>query len=236
MRFYRRLRPFKAISFDLDDTLYDNQPVIEQAEREFLQYLTVLAPKSKALGPDFWHQHRHQCLADNPDLSHDVSALRIACIELGMTSLGYQDAKARANQAFAHFLSHRNQVQVADSVKSLLARLAKTYPLVAISNGNVSIDKIGLKEYFSHCFFAGNGNLQKPARHMFHQTCEVLAIEPKQLLHIGDCTHADIYGALGAGCQTIWVNNPRFAIQKKPLKLLPSAEFDSVEQLQIFVR
>ena len=41
MKFYRPLRPFKAISFDLDDTLYDNHPIIEKAENDFLIWKTV---------------------------------------------------------------------------------------------------------------------------------------------------------------------------------------------------
>ena len=32
MRFYRGLQPFKVMSFDLDDTLYDNSDVIRLAE------------------------------------------------------------------------------------------------------------------------------------------------------------------------------------------------------------
>ena len=35
MRFYRGLQPFKVMSFDLDDTLYDNSDVIRLAEERF---------------------------------------------------------------------------------------------------------------------------------------------------------------------------------------------------------
>ncbi len=37
MKFYRTLRPFKLISFDLDDTLYDNSDVIRLAEENFIE-------------------------------------------------------------------------------------------------------------------------------------------------------------------------------------------------------
>ena len=37
MRFYRGLQSFKIMSFDLDDTLYDNSDVIRLAEERFLQ-------------------------------------------------------------------------------------------------------------------------------------------------------------------------------------------------------
>ena len=38
MRFYRGLQPFKVMSFDLDDTLYDNSHVIRLAEERFLRF------------------------------------------------------------------------------------------------------------------------------------------------------------------------------------------------------
>ncbi|MEW6999052.1 HAD-IA family hydrolase [Colwelliaceae bacterium BS250] len=237
MRFYRRLSSFKAISFDLDDTLYDNHPVITKAEQELQHHLIESAPECAALGPDFWWQQRDVCLTNQPELCHDVTALRLACMQSGIQHLGYSaiDAKAKASAAFDHFLAHRNNLQVSNSVKQLLAKLSNKFPLVAISNGNVSIEEIGLSSYFTHTYFAGNGNLQKPKDDMFKQACQQLHIEPHELLHIGDCTHADIYGALSAGCQTIWINNGEFAITKKALKVLPNAEFDNVEQLAIFV-
>ena len=61
MRFYRGLQPFKIMSFDLDDTLYDNSHVILLAEERFLQcvqktrtteraYLRILARMEMATG------------------------------------------------------------------------------------------------------------------------------------------------------------------------------------------
>ncbi len=48
MRIYKALLPFKAISFDLDDTLYNNGPVIEQAELAMQKKLLQLAPEAWA--------------------------------------------------------------------------------------------------------------------------------------------------------------------------------------------
>lgn len=42
MKFYRTLRPFKLISFDLDDTLYDNSDVIRLAEENFMPELETM--------------------------------------------------------------------------------------------------------------------------------------------------------------------------------------------------
>ena len=61
MRFYRGLQPFKVMSFDLDDTLYDNNDVIRLAEETLSSmctrtrtteraYLRILARVEMATG------------------------------------------------------------------------------------------------------------------------------------------------------------------------------------------
>ena len=44
MHFYRRLKPIKAITFDLDDTLYDNYPVILKTTEESHRFLQAYHP------------------------------------------------------------------------------------------------------------------------------------------------------------------------------------------------
>ena len=41
MHFYRRWQPVAAISFDLDDTLYDNGPAIVRAEQWMLGHASI---------------------------------------------------------------------------------------------------------------------------------------------------------------------------------------------------
>ena len=39
MHFYRTLMPIAAMTFDLDDTLYDNVPVMDKTEEETLAFI-----------------------------------------------------------------------------------------------------------------------------------------------------------------------------------------------------
>ncbi len=39
MRFYRPVGQISALTFDLDDTLYDNRPVISRTERESMLFV-----------------------------------------------------------------------------------------------------------------------------------------------------------------------------------------------------
>lgn len=45
MHFYRPLSPIKAMTFDLDDTLYDNHPVIDKTEEEVLRFIREYDPR-----------------------------------------------------------------------------------------------------------------------------------------------------------------------------------------------
>ena len=42
MRFYRRLHPFHAISFDLDDTLYSNHPIMLATDTKMIKYFKTI--------------------------------------------------------------------------------------------------------------------------------------------------------------------------------------------------
>jgi putative hydrolase of the HAD superfamily len=49
MRFYRPLGQISALTFDLDDTLYDNREVILRTEQESLAFVQNYHPALKAM-------------------------------------------------------------------------------------------------------------------------------------------------------------------------------------------
>lgn len=238
MKFYRRIAPVSAISFDLDDTLYENHPVMVSVEDKMIAYFerqfsTGKTPEKplNQLDYHYWYKYRQQVLKANAQLIHDVTALRLESYFLGIKALGVASNVAReeAQKALAYFIEHRSHFSVPQNIHQLLAKLSAKCPLLAITNGNVDTQKIGIDSYFTHIFHAGNGFKKKPADDMFSAACEQLNIQPKQLLHIGDCGHADILGALQAGCQTAWF--PQYKIGK-PLSVLPHIELLDLAELE----
>lgn len=243
MKFYRRLTEIKAISFDLDDTLYSNKPVMQAIEEKMIAYFASLASIIKSssiqqpvLDQYFWSDFRRQAVLQQPNLAHDVVQVRLVTYCLGFISLGLADdiAQDEAQIALDYFIQLRSDFTVSEQSKHLLACLAKKYPLVAISNGNVDTSALGIAHYFTHIYHAGwqtDGTLlrQKPAGDMFRLVCKQLAIQPAQLLHVGDCGRADIQGALQAGCQTAWF--PCYGVGKS-ISVLPHIEFESLNKLE----
>jgi len=243
MKFYRRLTEIKAISFDLDDTLYSNKPVMQAIELKMIAYFTRLpilnnctANQSKLLDAHFWYHFRRQAILKQPDLAHDVVQVRLVSYELGFISLGLADdmAKKQAQAALDYFVELRSDFTVPETSQLLLANLSKKFPLIAISNGNVDTKVLGISQYFQHIYHAGwqvDGSLlkQKPASDMFIIACQQLAIKPSELLHVGDCGRADIQGALLAGCQAAWLSCYDVG---KPITALPHIDLCELSQLE----
>lgn len=244
MKFYRHFSHIKAISFDLDDTLYSNKPVMELIEKKMIVYFANLAVINKKKESQqvifdyrFWAPFRQQAILKQSDLTNDVVQSRLVTYRLGFIALGLKesDAEQEAQKALAYFVSLRSNVIVPESSKALLAYLSQKYPLIAISNGNVDTKVIGINHYFQHVYHAGwqaDGTLlrQKPMRDMFMLACQKLAIKPSQLLHVGDCGRADIQGALLAGCQAAWLSCYDVG---KPITILPHIELTQLTQLNL---
>ena len=76
MRFYRGLQPFKVMSFDLDDTLYDNSDVIRLAEERFLQCVQEHSQLSE-LTSEYWREWKWQLAEKDPLIAEDVIAWRV---------------------------------------------------------------------------------------------------------------------------------------------------------------
>ncbi|CUS47894.1 MAG: putative hydrolase of the HAD superfamily [Idiomarinaceae bacterium HL-53] len=205
MQYHRRIEPIHAISFDLDDTLYENIPVMQRAEQHVADFIAKEWPQTASFDRAAWRQLRDQVAASDPVLASDMTALRLATLEQGMSRFGVDDVKVAAQAAMDEFLVARNQVEIAPEIHQLLADLAAKYPLVAVSNGNADIHRIGLGDYFVAAFHPGNGLRGKPYPDMFRAAYQRLGLtHPNQLLHVGDHPISDVHGALEFGAQAAW--------------------------------
>ncbi|WP_411361128.1 HAD-IA family hydrolase [Pseudidiomarina sp. YC-516-91] len=232
MQFYRRLQPIRAISFDLDDTLYDNIPVMRAAEAANYAKLCELFPVAAAWSQAEWAQRRWQLMQTDADLASDMTLLRLATIRLGLMQLGIdsKQAEAGAEQVLAAFLARRNQVDVPAQSHQLLSELGQHYPLIAISNGNVDTTKIGLRDYFTHVIQPGDGRRGKPYPDMFTVAQQAYPhLCPAQWLHVGDSPVADVLGAQRMGWQTAWFKSGLY--DASSLIVLPHVAYHDNRQL-----
>ncbi|WP_019616390.1 HAD-IA family hydrolase [Psychromonas ossibalaenae] len=231
MKYYRPVRPFKAISFDLDDTLYDNHPIIKKAESAIIEHLNNSYPELAQLTQKQWLLYKDLIAKEFPELQHDVSLWRIKTLTRVMTIYGIPQFKAveYAKHAFSEFLKLRSDFTVPLESIQLLEKLAESYPVIAITNGNVDEFQIRLHDKFKFILKAGDGLKAKPHADLFIEAARRLNIEVSDILHVGDHLISDVYGAQNNGAQAVWFNPNQQSLNGA--RLLPTVEISHLDHL-----
>jgi putative hydrolase of the HAD superfamily len=234
MIYYKKLKPIQAMTFDLDDTLYENTSVIVNAERSLMDFMHSRYPVTKDIQKDFWRTQQKAQILANPLLKNDMGELRRLSLESGFMALGLlgNELKVATHACFEHFYFQRSNFTLKRNIHSLLKTLSDNVPLVAITNGNVDLQQIGLNQYFSTCFKASIELPMKPNKAMFDAAQAHLNIPHANILHVGDNLPKDIFGALRAGYQTAWYAQDReMCIRDEKAQVLPHVQLSCLTQL-----
>ena len=196
----------RAISFDLDDTLWPIWPTIERAEQALHDWLGFHAPMAAALfaSPGALREIRNELGASRPDLRTDLSALRRESIRLALERAG--ENPLLAEPAFDVFFAERQRVTLFEDALGALQFLSARFPLVSLSNGNADLRKVGLAQYFKAAISAHDFGVGKPDPRIFVAAAGALDISPEHVLHVGDDATLDALGAINAGMQSAWLN------------------------------
>jgi FMN hydrolase / 5-amino-6-(5-phospho-D-ribitylamino)uracil phosphatase len=199
------LSDVRAIAFDLDNTLWDVEPVLARAEARLGAWLQQHCPRiAQRLSSEDMRRAREQLARREPHNAHDVTYLRLTALEAHAREHGYDERIAA--QAFAVFLAARNEVQTYSDVAPALARLRRRYPLASLSNGNADLGSIGLAHAFTVSLNARQIGAAKPERRCFERLAQELGLGPGEILHVGDDPLLDVAAAREAGCSTAWMN------------------------------
>jgi FMN hydrolase / 5-amino-6-(5-phospho-D-ribitylamino)uracil phosphatase len=194
----------RALTLDLDDTLWPIWPTIERAESVLHAWLGVHAPATaERFDRAALRSLRDAVAAESPHWLHDLSAIRAESLRRALLLAG--DDPALSQAAFDVFFEARQEVVLYDDALAALERLARRYPLMALTNGNADLDRIGLASFFRGSVTARSLGVAKPDCRIFLHACAELGVEPAQVLHIGDDFELDVSGALNAGLQAVWL-------------------------------
>jgi HAD superfamily hydrolase (TIGR01549 family) len=195
----------RALTLDLDDTLWPVWPAITRAEENLHRWLSEHAPRTAARYPlGEMRLLRDRVALENPHLAHDFSAQRRLSLAAALRDC--EDDPAHADTAFEVFYAGRNQVDLYPDVPDALARLSKRFPIAALTNGNADVERIGLGAHFTFVLGAREHGTAKPCPTIFHAACARLNCAPHEVLHIGDDPELDVLGGNRAGLLTAWIN------------------------------
>jgi 2-haloalkanoic acid dehalogenase type II len=202
----------RAICFDLDNTLWEIEPVLVRAERILADWLERRYPQiPAAFSPADVQRVRERLVAERPDQAHDFTFLRQETLRRVAVSAGFDAHAANgiAQDAFALWHAARNELEPYAEVVPSLDRLRQRFRLATLSNGNADLELIGLAHHFEIRLHAAELGCAKPDPRSYAQLAKLLTLRPGEILFVGDEPHADVVGPRAAGMQTSWVNRGR---------------------------
>lgn len=169
-------------------------------------YLAEHAPRSSAYFAQTAHVQRLRkaLVQEQPNLLVDMGAFRRALIAAVLQSC--QEDEALVHPTFEVFYHHRNQVDHYPDTLDALHRLSAKYRLMAVTNGNADLHRVGIARFFEGSVGAADLGVAKPDARIFHEALARLHLAPYEVLHVGDDAHLDVHGAVNAGIAAIWLN------------------------------
>ena len=200
-----------VIAFDLDDTLWPCMPVLDRAETLLYDWLAKYYPRITGSFDRLQMVEQRQLFMAREDrYSIDMTAMRRDFLQHLGNSHDY-DGEAVSTQGFEIFFHARQQVEFYDDVMPCLDRLKQRYRLGAISNGNASIEHVGLGHLIEHSVSASELQVAKPDKRIFDALAERFATPAEQIVYVGDHPVYDVVGPREAGFQAIWINREGYS-------------------------
>ena len=197
--------PVRALTLDLDDTLWDVRIVIGRAERELMAWTVAEYPRiAESFDSKAALSLRDEVMRDHPEKRHDFRFLRSRVFARMAAHCGYPEDFVR--QAFEVFDHWRNTVELYEDAAPALDALASRFPLIAVTNGNADLARIGIGHWFTAHVSAADAGVAKPHRAIFDRAQRRALVPHGAMLHVGDDPEADVRGAREAGLQSVWIN------------------------------
>lgn len=212
-------KAFRAIFFDLDDTLCDDLGVMERSIRQAAAHAARGLPGITAdaltdayvrLSDDYWWNRID--LVKPPSITEVRRSLwqkaLAECVSGGECDTAIVDEAAELYGE----LRRAGAMLFPDALPTLDGLRAQGYKLALITNGvsethAQKVVALGIKEHFDIVLMPDVIGFAKPDPRVFHLACERLAVAPEAAAHVGDSLVTDVAGAKAAGLgAAVWFN------------------------------
>lgn len=209
------MRHIRLLTFDLDDTLWDNRPVLLAAEQSLYDWLSLNYPRiGECFTVESMREQRMAIARREPELRYRMTALRRRSLQLAAEAAGYDESLVEP--AFEWFLEARHRITPYQDVVPALQKLRDAgYLLGSLTNGNADVNRLGLGALFHISVSAESVGSAKPDPDMFQEACRMAGVNLEEMAHIGDEPETDIAGVLAAGGTAIWMNRLNKAADPK---------------------
>ena len=212
----------RALTLDLDDTLWPVLPALERADQAVDDWLQQHHPAVARAWPiEAMRELRARVASERLDLAHDFTTQRQLTLQHAFASCGIDTAPI--DVLWEIYFAARNSVELYPDSLPALQRITARWPVASLTNGNADLERIGIHTHFAHHVSARDSGVAKPDARIFEATAELLGVAPGEILHVGDDPHMDVVGARDAGLHTAWINRDR---KPWPADLGPAPELD----------
>ena len=203
-----RLTGIKAVSFDVDGTLWDFEGTARFALGQVLVELARHdAGAAQILDVTTFTEVRDRVHEELRGRVTDLNDIRRESFKRVLREIDRPDDSLATRLADVYF-KHRTAGRVLfDDVAPAVQELGRKYTLGLLSNGNSYAEDFGLERLMSFQVFAqDHGGIEKPDPRIFQIALTEAGCLAGELLHVGDSVENDVGGARAVGARTVWLN------------------------------
>lgn len=197
---------FRAVLFDLDDTLYSRKDGAERTFPEmFRRYLYPSASESEIAERVAFMMTKVQ--RDSMICEEAFDAL----LEKFPSEIPYDRQKC-----VDHYYRYLPEMAVPFPETHEVLKELKEKGLLLCMVTNVAEDRcesqwrkirgMDLEKYFDAILLSGELGIHKPDKRIFLYAAEKLGVLPEECLFVGDAPNTDVSGALEAGMEALWID------------------------------
>ena len=193
----------KAVIFDLDHTLFDRHGTLREVARQFRRSFRVREGVTDEEIARLW------CYADDHFVYDGWKYVLAYLVENGVFE---EPPLYDAYCSFVYENFAKTAVRFDETMPMLLTLKKRGYAVGLITNGNHALQyrklqMLGLQYIFDEIIVSGDVMVEKPDREIFQMMCDKLALDPGEMVYVGDNPRNDIAGARDAGYRTIWMES-----------------------------
>lgn len=196
---------------DVDGTLVDYGTAVAAAFRAAAARASALAGED--IRAETIERVRTSVTADPAWRVRSVTEQRVEAVRRLLLGYGVDDAEAIASVVAAYEEARDAALTVYADVPDALAELAALgLTLIAASNGNVGLDRVGIGRHIAATHYAHEVGAQKPDPRFYALAIERFGLDPARVLVVGDRYDNDYAPALEAGLHAVLLDR-RDAVQ-----------------------
>ena len=191
----------KIIGFDADDTLWVNEPLFQETEKQFCE---ILEPYFQEIET---HKELFKTEMQNLEMyGYGVKGFVLSMIETALRISDNKISTLEINEIIKIGKNLLNQpVVLLDSVEIVLQQLHPNYKLILATKGDLldqerKLNKSGLAKYFHHIEIMSDKHENNYLKLITH-----LDIAPKNFIMIGNSVKSDILPVINIGASAIHV-------------------------------